>query len=91
MPNYLITDDDILLRIESKLEQLLSNEQKPQNHEWLTTEQVCEKLSISDRTLQNYINSGIIGSTKLSGRNYFSNSEIEKEFWKNYRPPFSRS
>lgn len=91
MPNYVITDDEILVRIEFKLEKLLSSEQKPQDPEWLTSEQVCHKLSISDRTLQNYINSGIIGFSKLSGRNYFNNSEIEKEFWKNYKPPFSRS
>jgi hypothetical protein len=39
MPNYLSTDDEILIRIESKLEKLLSKEQQPQKPEWLTSEQ----------------------------------------------------
>ena len=52
---------------------------------FLTGKEVCERLYISPRTLQNYRDKGIIPYTQFAGKILYKESEIERILKNNYR------
>ena len=52
---------------------------------FLTGKEVCERLYISPRTLQDYRDRGIIPYTQFSGKILYKESEIERILKNNYR------
>ena len=52
---------------------------------WLDVQQVCLRLSISKRTLQNLRDSGVLPSTKMGGKVFYKPEDIEKMLLLNYK------
>lgn len=52
---------------------------------FLTGKEVCERLYISPRTLQDYRDKGIIPYTQFAGKILYKESDLEKLLEKNYR------
>ena len=52
---------------------------------FLTGKEVCERLYISPRTLQDYRDKGIIPYTQFAGKTLYKESEIERILKNNYR------
>ena len=52
---------------------------------FLTGKEVCERLDISPRTLQDYRDKGIIPYTQFAGKILYKESEIERILKNNYR------
>ena len=52
---------------------------------FLTGMEVCERLYISPRTLQDYRDKGIIPYTQFAGKILYKESEIERILKNNYR------
>ena len=52
---------------------------------FLTGKEVCERLYISPRTLQDYRGKGIIPYTQFAGKILYKESEIERILKNNYR------
>ena len=52
---------------------------------FLTSKEVCERLYISPRTLQDYRDKGIIPYTQFAGKILYKESEIERILKNNYR------
>ena len=52
---------------------------------FLTGKEVCERLYISPRTLQDYRDKGIIPYTQSAGKILYKESEIERILKNNYR------
>ena len=52
---------------------------------FLTGKEVCERLYISPRTLQDYRDKGIIPYTQFAGKILYTESEIERILKNNYR------
>lgn len=57
----------------------------PPESEWLNSSQVCFMLSISKRSLANYVAQRILKSSKLNGLLYFKRSDILQLLEKNYK------
>lgn len=56
----------------------LSKKQKISDFDFLNTQDVCQLLNISKRSLANYTSSGLLKSSKINGLCYYSKSEIIK-------------
>ena len=52
---------------------------------YLTGREVCERLFISPRTLQDYRDKGIIPYTQIAGKIIYSLSDINRLLQENYR------
>ena len=52
---------------------------------FLTDKELCAKLQLSRRTLQDYRNNGIIPYIQLGGKILYRESDIEKILMANYR------
>lgn len=73
-------------RILEGVEQITSNHRPTLNGErYLSGEEVCEKLCISKRTLQDYRDNKFIGYVQLPGKFIYRESDIEKLLEKYYR------
>lgn len=74
------TIDQRLQVIEEALHQLINKPDHPPpiTEKYLTTEQVCEILSISRVTLWSWQKSGIIQSFKIGSLRRYKQSDIEK-------------
>ena len=56
---------------------------------FLTDKELCAKLQLSRRTLQDYRNNGIIPYIQLGGKILYRESDIEKILMANYREAYS--
>lgn len=65
---------------EKKLDKITNNEP-----EWMNSENVCFMLSVSKRSLANYVSQGLLKSSKINGLNYFKRSDILQLLEKNYK------
>ena len=52
---------------------------------YLTSEEVCGKLHISPRTLQDYRDTGLLAYVKLPGKIIYRESDVEKLLENHYR------
>ena len=52
---------------------------------YLTGEEMCEKLHVSLRTLQDYRDTGLLGYVKLPGKILYKESDVEKLLEDHYR------
>lgn len=52
---------------------------------YLTGREVCERLFVSPRTLQDYRNKGIISYTQIAGKILYRLSDINRLLQENYR------
>ena len=55
---------------------------------FLTDKELCTKLQLSRRTLQDYRNNGIIPYIQLGGKILYRESDIEKILMANYREAY---
>ena len=55
---------------------------------FMTDKELCAKLQLSRRTLQDYRNNGIIPYIQLGGKILYRESDIEKILMANYREAF---
>ena len=55
---------------------------------FLTDKELCAKLQLSRRTLQEYRNNGIIPYIQLGGKILYRESDIEKILMANYREAY---
>lgn len=53
--------------------------------DFLNSQEVCQMLCISKRSLANYTSLGILKSSKLNGLNYYKKSGIIELLEKNYK------
>jgi excisionase family DNA binding protein len=58
--------------------------------EWLTNKEVCEMLSTTLRTMQNYRDKGVISFSKVGSKLYYRKSDIDSFLESNYHPAFSK-
>jgi len=56
----------------------LQPEEKNPDDEWVDSYEVCTFLKISERTLQRLRSNGIISYSMLSGKSYYTISEIKR-------------
>ena len=76
----------IFLRIEQKLDlivnimsmQVTYTHDQQNKPDWLDNQDVMQKLKISESTLKRHRLSGIIPSTRIRGKYYYNNSDIQK-------------
>lgn len=52
---------------------------------YLTGDEVCEKLHLSKRTLQDYRDTGLLGYVQLPGKIIYRESDVEKLLEDHYR------
>lgn len=71
--------------MKGKMDKLLSGK-SPNFNNWLSSERVCKVLYISNRTLQNYRDSGILPYSKVGGKIYLNMNDIDEVMRKNYVP-----
>ena len=70
--------------LKAKLDGLYANSGvAPQK--WFDVQQVCTRLKISKRTLQNLRDSGVLPSTKMGGKLFYKPEDIEKMLLLNYK------
>jgi len=55
---------------------------------WLTIDEALTMLKVSKRTLQNYRDKGKLGFSKIDGKIYFKESEINNFLERHYHQPF---
>ena len=79
--------DDLVGRLDTlktKLDGLYVNSGvAPQK--WLDIQQVCMRLSISKRTLQNFRDSGVLPYTKMGGKVFYKPEDVENMLLLNYK------
>jgi excisionase family DNA binding protein len=68
------------------LDRKLNEKSKPNplSETWLDTQETCQLLKISKRTLQAYRLNGILPFSTLGGKVYFRASDIEKHLDQHY-------
>lgn len=73
--------DSRLLTITSLLQLLLENQQSlqqlPLQVNWLDNQDVMQKLKISESTLKRHRLAGVIRSTRIGGKYYYNESDIQ--------------
>lgn len=52
---------------------------------YLTGDEVCEKLHVSKRTLQDYRDTGLLGYVQLPGKIIYRESDVERLLEEHYR------
>lgn len=52
---------------------------------YLTGDEVCEKLHVSKRTLQDYRDTGLLGYVQLPGKIIYRESDVERLLDEHYR------
>ena len=73
-------------RVLENVEQMVANYRPVLNGEqYLTGEEVCKKLCIIKRTLQDYRDTGLLGYVQLPGKIIYRESDIMKLLDKYYR------
>lgn len=50
----------------------------PTREKWLSTQEVCEALHISQRALQNYRDRGIISYSTIGSKFYYRETDVER-------------
>lgn len=65
--------------------------QQPLSEAWLDIEETCQLLKVSKRTLQSYRDEGILSFSQVSGKIYFSASNIEEHLRKHVRKAFKKN
>ena len=73
--------------IDRKLSGLVPDRKKDR---WLTNKEVCEMLSITGRTLQNYRDSGILPFSKVGSKIYYKLSDLEGHLNSHYYSAFKK-
>lgn len=53
---------------------------------WIDTQEVCQRLGISKRTLQTYRTRGIISYTVIRGKAYYKPEDVQKIITSGYTP-----
>ena len=66
----------------------LKNEEGDQN-EWLTNKRVCEMLSVTPKTMQNYRDKGIIPFAKVGSRIFYRRNDINTLLESNFHEAFT--
>ena len=68
------------------LDRKLNENSKPNplSETWLDTQETCQLLKITKRTLQAYRLNGTLPFSTLGGKTYFRASDIEKHLNRNY-------
>jgi hypothetical protein len=77
---------EILLEVKS-IKDAITNSNVDLN-KWLDNTDVKEMLHISSRTLQRLRMSGLLKYSKLNGKIYYRQSDINEMIEKNYKPAF---
>ena len=76
---------NIISRLD-KIDNKVENNMLPSNKEWIDTQEVCEMLHISKRTLQNYRDRGLIPYSSIDGKMYYRYRDILNILESNYVP-----
>lgn len=90
MDIHLLSEEDFktlnerLERIERKIEEITVPKKKLH-----TNDDLCEMFSISKRTAQTWRDTGMIKPTRINGKIYYAEEEIER-FLKKYNPKSGR-
>jgi len=73
-------------RVLENVEQMAANYRPVLGGErYLTGDEVCQKLHVSKRTLQDYRDMGLLGYVQLPGKIIYRESDVEKFLEDNYR------
>ncbi|MBK8875906.1 MAG: helix-turn-helix domain-containing protein [Bacteroidetes bacterium] len=77
--------NEMLANVVSKVETIIKNSQRKEvnSKEWLTANEVCAILKISQTTLHDWSNKGIIVKHRIGDRIRFRHDEIQESFVKN--------
>lgn len=57
----------------------------PLGEKWMGNEEVCQLLSVSKRTLQNYRDENLLPFSQINHKIYYRASDIERFLKKNYK------
>jgi len=77
---------DSLDRVLENVENMAANYRPVLGGErYLTGDEVCEKLHVSKRTLQDYRDTGLLGYVQLPGKIIYRESDVEKLLEEHYR------
>lgn len=74
--------------IDEKLTSILKN--KGNQKVWLTNKEVCEILSVTPRTLQNYRDNGIISFSKVGSKIYYRLTDLENHLEAHLQESFQK-
>lgn len=86
-----VSYQELLNRIESigeKLSSILKG--KGERKKWLTNKEVCEILSVTPRTLQNYRDEGIISFSKVGSKIYYRLIDLENHLEAHLQKSFQK-
>lgn len=75
----------IMTRLD-QIEKKVVNPTTPFSKEWIDTQEVCEMLHLSKRTLQNYRDQGKIPFSQIDGKMYYRHKDIMNILESNYTP-----
>ena len=82
----LITKDSETTQVLENVEHIVTNYRPVLNGEhYLTGEEVCQRLCISKRTLQDYRDTGLLGYVQLPGKIIYRESDIRDLLDRHYR------
>lgn len=83
-----------LQRILNKIEELghmfEKNYRNPLSELWLDTQEACDALKVSKRTLQSYREQRSLPFSRIGGKIYYRYTDIEAHFLKNYSKPLPK-
>lgn len=95
MGNEIITTNDsriqgilgLIERVQQKLERYCRNARPTLGDEvYLTSEELCERLRINPRALQEYRDNGTLPFYKLGGKMLYKASDIQRVLEQHYNP-----
>ncbi|MCF8372403.1 MAG: helix-turn-helix domain-containing protein [Bacteroidales bacterium] len=84
-----LSTEEAYNKIMNRLDQIdnkVNNQMIPFNKEWIDTQEVCEMLHVSKRTLQNYRDQGKIPFSQIDGKMYYRQKDILNILESNYTP-----
>jgi hypothetical protein len=79
---------ELIQRIETIDRKLSSFSPEKNRNRWLTNKDVCEMLSVTGRTLQNYRDRGILSFSQMGSKIYYREDDIEDFLQQHYQVKF---
>jgi hypothetical protein len=77
--NVLTVDEFIQMKLEliNEIKETISKDSSKQTASWLRTSDVCKILKISNSSVQNLRNSGILKYSKIKGTIFYKTKDVE--------------
>lgn len=81
---------ELIQRIETIDRKVSALNAEKTGNRWLTNKEVCEMLSVTGRTLQNYRDSGLLSFSQVGSKLYYREDDIQEFLQNHYQLKFGK-